>query len=101
MLTKDKIIGIFCFIDDLLKTSNHYEDSRRQVSDSEIITTAVVSSLYFGGHQDKARQLMKMTGMIPECWIRAVLTAGYIRLQSLYTVFSCRLVIVSSISVVR
>lgn len=41
MLTKDKIIGIFCFIDDLLKTSNHYEDSR-QVSDSEIITTAVV-----------------------------------------------------------
>ena len=23
MLTKDKIIGIFCFIDDLLKTSNH------------------------------------------------------------------------------
>lgn len=41
MLTKDKIIEIFCFIDDLLKTSNHYEDSR-QVSDSEVITTAVV-----------------------------------------------------------
>ena len=52
MFTKEKIIGIFCFIDDLLKTSNHYEDSRRQVSDSEIITTTVVSSLYFGGHQD-------------------------------------------------
>ncbi|MVN23554.1 IS982 family transposase, partial [Mucilaginibacter arboris] len=65
MLTKDKIIGIFCFIDDLLKTSNHYEDGRRQVSDSEVITTAIVSSLYFGGHQDKARQFMKMTGMIP------------------------------------
>ena len=65
MLTKDKIIGIFCFIDDLLKTSGHYEDSRRQVSDSEIITTGVVSSLYFGGHQDKARQFMKMTGLIP------------------------------------
>ncbi len=40
MLTSDKIIGIFCFIDDLLKTSHPYEDSRRQVSDSEIITTA-------------------------------------------------------------
>lgn len=65
MLTKDKIIGIFCFIDDLLKTSGHYEDSRRQVSDSEIITTAIVSSLYFGGHQDKARQFMKMTGLVP------------------------------------
>lgn len=65
MLTKDKIIGIFCFIDDLLKTSGHYEDSRRQVSDSEIITTAIISSLYFGGHQDKARQFMKMTGLVP------------------------------------
>lgn len=65
MLTKDKIIGIFCFIDDLLKTSGHYEDSRRVVSDSEIITTAIVSSLYFGGHQDKARQFMKMTGLVP------------------------------------
>lgn len=65
MLTRDKIIGIFCFIDDLLKTGGHFEDSRRQVSDSEIITTAIVSSLYFGGHQDKARQFMKMTGLVP------------------------------------
>lgn len=65
MLTKDKITGIFCIIDDLLKTSNHYEDGRRRVSDSEIITTAVVTSLYFGGHHDRARQFMKMTGMVP------------------------------------
>lgn len=65
MLTSDKITGIFCFIDDLLKTMGHYEDSRRKVSDSEVITTAVVSSLYFGGHQDKARQFMKMAGLVP------------------------------------
>ncbi len=65
MLTRDKIIGIFCFIDDLLKTIGHYEDMRRQVSDSEVITTALVSSLHFGGHQDKARQFMKMTGLVP------------------------------------
>lgn len=65
MLTKDKVIGIFCFIDDLLQTGGHHEDSRRRVSDSEVITTAIVSSLYFGGHQDKGRQFMKMTGMIP------------------------------------
>jgi len=36
MLTKDKIIGIFCFIDDLLKTGNHYVDVRMQISDSEV-----------------------------------------------------------------
>lgn len=65
MLTKDKIIGIFCFIDDLLQSVNHHEDIRRKVSDSEIITTAIVSSLYFGGHQDKSRQFMIMTGLVP------------------------------------
>jgi hypothetical protein len=65
MLTKDKIIGIFCFIDDLLKTSGHYEDSRRQVSDSEIIITAIVSSLHFGGHQDNARCFMKLMSFVP------------------------------------
>lgn len=64
MLTEDKITGIFCFIDDLLKTMHYYEHSRRKVSDSEIITTDIVSSLYFEGHQDRARQFMKMTGMV-------------------------------------
>jgi len=49
MLTKDKIIGIFCFIDDLLQSVNHQEDIRRKVSDSEIITTAIVSSLFLEG----------------------------------------------------
>jgi Transposase DDE domain len=66
MLSNDKIIGIYCLIDDLLKGINHQEDSRRKVSDSEVITTAIVSCLYFGGHMDNARHMMQMTGMIPE-----------------------------------
>jgi hypothetical protein len=49
---------------DLRVNLYHYEGSRSQVNDSEIITTSIVSSLYFGGHQDKARQFMKMAGMI-------------------------------------
>jgi hypothetical protein len=72
MLCNDKIIGIYCFADDLLKGIGHLEDSRRKISDTEIITTAIVSALYFGGHLDNARYMMKMTGMIPRCWIRAV-----------------------------
>jgi hypothetical protein len=65
MLSEDKIISIFCFVDDLLKELNHQEDCRRKVSDSEVITTAIVSALYFGGHHDNSRYMMKMTGMIP------------------------------------
>jgi hypothetical protein len=66
MLCTDKIIGIFCLVDDLLKGIHHREDSRRKVSDSEVITTAIVSALYFGGHIDHSRHMMKMTGMIPK-----------------------------------
>jgi hypothetical protein len=42
MLCKDKIISIFCLIDDILKGIDHKEDIRRHVSDSEIILTAIV-----------------------------------------------------------
>jgi hypothetical protein len=33
--------------------------------DSEVITTALVSALYFGGHLQNARGFMKMTGLVP------------------------------------
>lgn len=65
MLCEDKIIALYCIVDDSLKGIGHHEDSRRTVSDSEVITTALVSALYFGGHHDHARQFMKMTKLIP------------------------------------
>lgn len=66
MLSDIKIIAVYCLIDDILKGIGHKEDSRRKVSDSEVITTAVVAALYFGGHMDNARNFMKMTGMVPQ-----------------------------------
>jgi hypothetical protein len=65
MLSEDKIIAIYCFVDDLLKGTGRQEDIRRKVSDSEIITTAIISALYFGGHLDNGRQFMKITGLSP------------------------------------
>lgn len=65
MLSEDKIIAIYCFVDDLLKGTGRQEDVRRKVSDSEIITSAIVSALYFGGHLDNGRHFMKMTGLSP------------------------------------
>jgi hypothetical protein len=65
MLSEDKIIALYCIVDDLLKSMHHYEDSRVRVSDSEIITTAFVATLYFGGHLDHARHFMKMQSYVP------------------------------------
>lgn len=65
MLSKDKIISIFCLIDDLLKGIEHPEDIRRQVSDSEIILTAIVSSTSFYGNHNSAIKFMKQYGFVP------------------------------------
>ena len=64
--TKDKIIALHCIVDDILKAMRHREDSRVRVSDSEVITTAFVAVLYFGGHLDHARHFMQMQGYVPQ-----------------------------------
>lgn len=66
MLSDTKIIALYCIVDDLLKVSHHHrEDQRTRVSDSEVITTAFVSVLYFGGHWDNARHFMQLKGYVP------------------------------------
>nr|WP_231891219.1 hypothetical protein [Arachidicoccus sp. BS20] len=45
MLNEDKIIRIFCLIDDLLKGIGHQEDVCCRVSDSEVITTAETTDI--------------------------------------------------------
>jgi hypothetical protein len=66
MLCKDKIISIFCLIDDILHGIEHKDDIRRRVSDSEIILTAIVSSTSFYGNHSSAIKFMKQYGFIPE-----------------------------------
>ena len=65
MLSEDKIITLYCIVDDILKAMHHQEDKRVRVSDSEVITTAFVAALYFGGHLDHARHFMQMHGYVP------------------------------------
>lgn len=65
MLNEDKIIAIYCFVDDFLKGIEHYEPKGRRLSDSELITTTIVSALYFGGHWDHARGFMKVSRLMP------------------------------------
>jgi hypothetical protein len=66
MLLRDKVMGIYCLIDDMLKGIKHPEDIRRRVNDSEVITTAVVSAMFFGGHHQHVLGFMNATGMIPQ-----------------------------------
>lgn len=46
--------AIYCFLDDLLKAMNHKSDVREQINDAQVITTAVIAMLYFGGNYQKS-----------------------------------------------
>ncbi|UAB86205.1 IS982 family transposase [Zunongwangia sp. SCSIO 43204] len=50
-MLQDKVIAIYCLTDDLLKEMNHKEHKNRLFTDGQVITTALVSALYFRGNQ--------------------------------------------------
>ncbi|REJ47463.1 MAG: hypothetical protein DWQ58_19395 [Microcystis aeruginosa TA09] len=62
---KDEIIAIYCLCDDILKAMNHQEDSQQQISDAEVMTTAIVATLYDSGNFEKGRKAMSQPQYIP------------------------------------
>ena len=60
----NKCIAIYVFIDDLLKETKYNEPTNRNMSDAEVITTVLVSAIYFSGHHEKAMSFMSSTGMV-------------------------------------
>jgi DDE family transposase len=45
-----QIVVVFCLSDDLLKALHHHEDKQCQMSDAEVMTTAIIAMLYFRGN---------------------------------------------------
>ena len=82
-MLQDKVIGIYCLIDDILKGIGHYEEEHRKVSDSEIITTALVSALYFKGNQSGAAAYMRTHNMMPRMIRKSGFTRRLQRVHSL------------------
>ncbi len=79
----DRTLAIYCFVDDLLKAIEHREDSRAQFSDSEVVTTAVVAMLNFGGNFERARSFLYSSGMMPRMLSRSRLSRRLSRLSDL------------------
>jgi hypothetical protein len=48
-----------------LKALLHHEDLQRQMSDAEVMTTAIVAALHFGGNFERARRLLASRRDIP------------------------------------
>ena|SRR5437870_5664787 len=61
----DTMIATVCLCDDLLKAIHHHEDCQCHMNDAEIMTTALVASLFFRGNHESARAMLKQHGYIP------------------------------------
>ena len=61
----DKVIAIYCFSDDLLKSIGHKTKEGCRTTDAEIITTALISALLFKGNQSVAISYMRSHNMAP------------------------------------
>ncbi len=79
----DRTLAIYCFVDDLLKALEHVEDTRCQLADAEVITTALVAMLWFGGNFESSRSFLHASGMMPRMLSRSRLSRRLNRLADL------------------
>jgi hypothetical protein len=88
MLLRDKVIAIYCLVDDLLQTCGHQTPEGCRCSDAEIITTALVSALLFKGNQSLALDYMRTHNMAPVLPLKSGFTKRLHRLADLlYSLF--------------
>jgi hypothetical protein len=67
----DHTTALYCIVDDLLKAVGHTDDRRRELTDAEVITTALVAALHFGGNMERSRAFLCETGLMPRMLSRS------------------------------
>ena len=67
----DEIVAIYCLCDDILRAMNHQGDIQQQMSDAEVMTTAIVAVQYFGGNFEKASKDLSEPKYIPKMLSRS------------------------------
>ena len=73
-----QITAIYSLCEDVLKTLHHSEDPQCRMSDAEVMTTAIIAALYFGGNLERARKLLGQTSPLtfPGCSLKAASISG-------------------------
>ena len=63
---EDQILITYCLGADVLKALGHQDHHNSRVSDAEVLTSAIVAALYFGGNFAKGCLLIKTPIYIPK-----------------------------------
>lgn len=66
-----RIILVYCLCDDYLKSIHHREDAQCRLSDAEVMTTALVAALEFGGNYAAANRFMSTHRYVSYCLSRS------------------------------
>jgi len=86
----DQIIALFCLIDDLLKAMRHRDDPQSRMSDAEVMTTALVAALCFGGNWTLACNWLTAPQYIPGMLGKSRFSRRLHRIKPLFlTLFAC------------
>lgn len=67
----DHTTALYCIVDDLLKAIGHEDDCRCELTDSEVITAALVAAFNFGGNIERSRSFLRETGLMPRMLSRS------------------------------
>ena len=70
----DKILAIYCLCTDFLTALHHTEDRQQKMTDAEVMTTALVAMVFFGGNFEHARALLGTNQYMPTMLSRRVLS---------------------------
>lgn len=85
-----QIIAVYCLCDDLLRSMDHHDDVQCQMSEAEVMTTAIVAALYFGGNFASACRMLCEQGYIPRMLSASRFNRRLHRIKPLFlTLFAC------------
>jgi hypothetical protein len=79
-----QIITIYCLCDDMLKAFHHRDDPQCQMTDAEVMTTALVAALFYGGNFEQARGFLKTEGYIPAMLSKSRFNRRLYRLEPMF-----------------
>jgi hypothetical protein len=79
-----QIVAVYCLCDDLLKALYHHEDRQCQMSDAEVMTVAIIATLYFRGNFEIARRFLHEQGYIQRTLSKSRLNRRMHRIAELF-----------------
>lgn len=86
-----QIVVVFCLCDDMLKALHHYEDGQCQMTDAEVMTTAIIAVLYFRGNFRLASQYLYEHNYIPNMLSKSRFNRRLHRIADLFIILFLRL----------